>query len=199
MRGSMRGPFEAWQRTVWLWSLPLAFCVLNLLIFAFYHSFYAGEVERLDALYHQGEKDLTVLTAETQQIESFLARIDNQQDDIRALYEDRFQTQSERFLKAILEVRRLASEAGLRPTSFSYPQVEAGRLVQRRIQFAVQGTYQQLRTFINFLELTDQFVALDSVSLAETGTADILGIQLQLSTVFTTDGSESFEVEVVEP
>ncbi|MEE8523137.1 MAG: hypothetical protein V3T72_04330 [Thermoanaerobaculia bacterium] len=194
----MRGPFEAWRRTIWLWSLPLAFCVLDLLVFGFYHSFYAGEVERLDALYHQGEEELAALEAESQQIEDFLVRIDNQQDDIRALYEDYFQTQPERFLEAILEVRRLASEAGLKPTSFSYPQDEAGSLIQRRIQFAVQGTYQQLRTFINFLELTDQFLALDSVSLSETGGTDTLGIQLRLSTVFTADGTESFRVEAVE-
>jgi len=193
----MRSRFEAWRRTVWLWSLPLAFVVLNLLVITFYHSFYAGEVERLDALYHQGVRDLAALEAETGQIEGFLVRIDDQEDRIRALYDEHFQTQSRRFTKAILDVKRLAADAGLAPTSFSYPQSQAGGLVQRQIQFSVQGTYQQLRTFINLLELADQFLALDSVSLSESG-ANTLGIQLVLSTVFTVDGSDGFREEATE-
>jgi Tfp pilus assembly protein PilO len=193
----MRSPFEAWRRLLWLWSLPLAFCILNLLVFTFYHSFYAGEVERLDLLYRQGETDLAALETESREIEEFLARIDDQQDHIHSLYDSHFQTQSQRFLKAIREVERLATEAGLRPTAWSYPQSEAGGLVQRRILFSVQGTYQQLRTFVNFLELTDQFLTLDGVTLSESGT-NTLGIQLALSTVFTADGTEAALVEATE-
>ena len=45
----MKRPFEAWRRSLVLWGLPVGFCLLNLLILGFYFSFYAGEVERLEA------------------------------------------------------------------------------------------------------------------------------------------------------
>ncbi len=187
-------PFESWRRTIWLWGLPFAFCVLNLLVFAFYHSFYAGEVERLDALYQQGKDNLAALNAEGRQIEIFLARIDRQEENIEALYADHFQTQSERFLRSIREVEKLAVDAGLEPASWAYPQDRSSDLVRRQIMFSVQGTYQELRTFINLLELTDQFLTLDSVTLAEGG-PNTLGIQLVLSTVFTEEGSGNAPAE----
>ena len=63
-------------------------------------------------------------------------------------------------------------------------------LIQREIQFSVEGTYRQLRTFINFLELTDQFLTLRGVALSEGG-ADRLSIRLQLSTVFAAGAAEA--------
>ncbi len=38
----MTSLFDNWRRHLWLWVLPLGFCVLNLLGIAFYHSAFAG-------------------------------------------------------------------------------------------------------------------------------------------------------------
>ena len=79
----MKSRFEAWKRTLWVWSLPLAFCVLNLVVFTFYHTFYAGEVERLEALVERGHDEIEALEAETAKVEDFLARVEQQQSNVR--------------------------------------------------------------------------------------------------------------------
>ena len=65
-------------------------------------------------------------------------------------------------------------------------------LVRRNVNFGVTGTYDQLRTFINFLELTDQFLTLESVNLGG-GAAERdprLRIRLSLATYFVRDEAD---------
>ncbi len=185
----MRRPFEAWRRSLTLWGLPFIFCLLNLLVLGFYFSFYAGEVERLEQDNEIAEADLAELSRRSEEIEAKLVRIEAERRSIRALHRQHFQTEAERFTRAIQEVKVLARDAGLNPTSFSYPQrpLQEEGLIERQIQFSVDGTYRQIRTFINFLELTDQFLTLNGVSLSEGG-PDRLRIRLQVSTVFAADG-----------
>ncbi len=182
--------FDNWRRYLWLWVLPLGFCVLNLLGIAFYHSSFAGQVERLERRNQAASNTLEQIKDERSLIEDFLARIETHREDVQGLHRDRFQTEEERFTEVIGEVKRLARQAGLRPSSWNYPRspFSGHKLVQRNINFSVNGTYDQLRNFINFLELSDHFLTLNSVSLGGTGESGnpSLGIQLSVSTIFTT-------------
>lgn len=185
----MSNSFERWRRTLWIWGVPLAFCVLNLLGFVVYRSVYAGEVEKLEERYDASVAELEGLRRQSAGIEAALERIEAQSQGIEQLYDVYFQTEPERFTRAIKEVKRLAREAGLDPTQFSYPleELDQAGLVRRGIGFSVEGTYRQLRTFINFLELTDQFLTLNSIKLSETGTDSRdprLNIRMELSTIF---------------
>ena len=62
------------------------------------------------------------------------------------------------------------------------------------INFAVQGNYQQVRRLINLLELSQQFVIIDQITLASSEN-DRLTLNLQLKTLFrdttTTPGRDS--------
>lgn len=184
----MTGGFESWRRSLWLWAIPVAVCLLNLLVLGFYYSVYAGEVERLEASNLKARNELASLRQQSEKIEAYLGRIEAQGDDIQRLYDEHFQTEAERFTKVLQEVKKLARDAGLDPTAFSYPQevLENQGLIQREIQFSVEGTYRQVRTFINVLELTDEFLTLSGVSLSEGG-SDRLSIRLRLTTVFIDD------------
>lgn len=182
----MKGPFEAWRRNLPLWAIPLGFCLLNLLGLAIYRFSYSGEVERLVDRRQQGEKTLAALRTESEEIDVFLVRVEAQDAAVERLYSEHFKSPAERLTDVFGEARRLARNAGLHPTSFSYPQQTLeGRdgLVLQNIRFGVQGSYRQMRTFINFLELTDHFLTLNSISLSEAG-PDLLSLQFQLSTVF---------------
>jgi hypothetical protein len=190
----MKGPFEVWRRSLWIWVLPVAFCLLNLGGFAVYHSVYAGQVERLEARYQGAEDELAALRAEVEQIDGFLARIAGEEAAVHRLYSEHFLTEAERFTRSIREVKELARKAGLDPTSFSYPQEQlgGGELIRRGIVFSVEGTYRQLRTFINFLELDQQFLALEGISLSEASydpNNPTLAIRLQMWTIFARPGA----------
>lgn len=182
--------FEVWRRTLWRWAAPLAFCVVNLVVLWIYFQFYSGRVERLSDELTQTQGYLENYRTELAENKAFLASLEEQEKQVGSLYKDHFQTESERFTAAIREVKRLAREAGLKPSNLSYPYSgkAAYGLSGRDINFSVDGTYRQVRTFINFLELSDHFLTLREVGL--TGTSEgnrrepTLGIQLKVTTYF---------------
>lgn len=182
--------FDTWRRHLWLWSLPLGFCVLNLLAVAFYHWAFAGQVERLESRYQTASETLEQTQNEQVVIRDSLDRVAALRVNVLGLHRDRFKTEERRFTETIREVKKLARQAGLKPTALSYPRKPfAGHgLIQRNINFSVRGSYEQLRNFINFLELSEYFLTLNSVTL--TGGDDPrqpgLGIKLEVSTIFTT-------------
>lgn len=186
----MISPFEVWKRTLWRWAAPLAFCVANLIVLAIYFQFYAGRVDRLSERLDDTQSRLQSYQEEHAESQAFLASLQQQEQQVDALYVDHFQTEQQRFTSAIREVKRLAREAGLQPSNLSYP--SSGKasyeLAGRDIIFSVEGTYRQMRTFINFLELSDQFLTLREVGLtgSEGGNRKEprLSIRLRVSTYF---------------
>ena len=188
--------FEVWRRHLWLWVVPVGFCVLNLLAYSIYRSAFADKVERLERRYQQATDQLAASEQERQLIEAFLAKVASQRAQVDGLYGGHFQTESQRFTRVLQEIKSLAERAGLEPTTLSYPRKVYGEhgLVRRSIRFSVNGRYEQLRKFINFLELTDHFIALESVTLGDTQERNLLGINLQLSTFFSLREISSQEI-----
>ncbi len=182
--------FDSWRRHLWLWVLPLGFCVLNLIGVAVYHWAFAGQVESLEKRYQTSSNRLKQYQDEQVVIEDFLTRIESHKTAVKGLHRDRFRTEEQRFTEVIQEVKKLARQAGLRPTALSYPSrpFTSHRLIQRNINFSVKGSYEQLRNFINFLELSEHFITLNSVTLGggEDPREPGLSIQLVVSTIFTT-------------
>lgn len=186
----MNSFFDNWHRHLWLWVLPLGVCVLNLLGIAFFHSAFAGQVERLERRNQSATDTLEQIKAEQLVIKDFLSRIETHKGAVQGLHGERFQTEEQRFTEIIREVKKLAQQAGLKPASLSYPKsyFSDHRLIQRNINFSVKGTYDQLRNFINFLELSEYFLTLNSVTLSgvEEQRDPSLTIRLVVSTIFTT-------------
>ncbi len=181
--------FEAWRRHLRAWTIPLVFCVLNLIGVVIYRSTFAGNVELLQNRVKTAQADLANLKAERSAGEAFVENDGKRQEAMRRLHAEHFATRAERYTTVITEARRLATEAGLAPRSFSLPttKLEDWELNQLRIAFPVDGTYDELRTFMNFLELTDQFLTLERISLADGGgqpNNPTLSIQIELSTMF---------------
>lgn len=180
--------FKAWRRRLNWWLIPLVVCLVNALGVLFYQVKLAGNVEGLQGLFDTTSKTQNDLAARQQESEAFLAKVEDSQESQRKLYEESFSTSEKRFTGMLREVRRLVAQAGLEPKKFNYPEaLLIGELKQRQVVFSVQGTYNQLRTFINFLELNEQFLTLERVSLS--GSSDgkaghSLSIQISLSTIF---------------
>ncbi len=182
--------FEVWRRHLLLWAVPVGFCVLNLLAYVIYQSAFAGKVEGLERRYQQAVEQLEAIENERLVIQEFLETVESHRTEVQGLYRDRFQTESERFTRALQEIKSLAKRAGLEPSALSYPKQTFGehRLVQRMIRFSVTGSYEQLRKFINFLELTDHFFTLQRVTLGDGGDGGggkQLSINLEVSTIFS--------------
>jgi hypothetical protein len=99
----------------------------------------------------------------------------------------RFSTRSERLTNISAEVERLARQAGLDPRSLTSPELDVAELglTKRSFIFSVNGTYVELRRFINLLELSPSFLTLEEVKLSGGGEGgEELQISLRLSTLF---------------
>lgn len=183
----------AWRARPLLWGVPLAIVAIALGLFVFYRVAYAGEVEALQGRYATETATLQTLIAQRREFESHLQRVSSSSEGVSELYLDHFSTEAERFTATIAEIRRLARAASLDPTSFSYPTVDLGELELRRVaaSFNVEGTYDQLRRFINLLELSDHFLILEQVTANQGANSNEanprLAINLTVSTIFASE------------
>ncbi|MDP9360365.1 MAG: GspMb/PilO family protein [Acidobacteriota bacterium] len=166
----------------------------NTIFFFTYRVQYVSRLEDLDARLEQTQARLqqahrTRITAEQQ-----LAACKKVQSDLQILYNERWSTPMQRLTALIDEVKRLAAASHLEPPSYQFTNSETKNNGTRgsvgtttvSIAFNVQGTYEQVRRLINLLELSDQFVIIDGISLASNGTATdkTLTLNIRLKTLF---------------
>jgi Tfp pilus assembly protein PilO len=197
----MKDQAEIWRQRIWVWLPALLFFLANAVAFSVYRFGYAGQVQSLEAdLQSVKEQRLTPLEQRRAVLERRLLRARNAETAVRQLYTDLFSTRSQRLTSATSEVKSLARKAGLNPKTISYPEqeIEDYGLVKRSFVFPVEGTYGELRQFLNMLELTDSFLTLEGVTLSEE-TRDQgpeLHMSLTLSTLFASEAGDR-EVGVV--
>jgi Tfp pilus assembly protein PilO len=177
-------PPSLFRRHLWRWLVPLVLVVVFASVLSTYRAIYAGRLAALRAQISSEEKDLERLGSERADLDALVDRARAGKTGIETLYEDTFSTERERFTSVLREVRELAERSGLRVESFSYPTeaIEDFGLIERQIVFNVEGSYDQLRRFVNFMELADNFVVLRNVDASEGRSG--LRIHLELSTLF---------------
>jgi Tfp pilus assembly protein PilO len=183
----MRLP-PAWRARWWSWALALAFALVNLAVLVAHPGRTGAGFAEMKQELEEETRTLQALVEKEGAVERVLRDARSGRQALDELYRVRFATQAERLTQLITEVKRLAQRAGLEPASISYPEESIDRfgLVRMSLVFGVQGTYTQLRTLINLLELSDLFLVLERVALS--GSADsVLGINLQVSTFFVRD------------
>jgi hypothetical protein len=181
--------FEIWRQRPWAWLVPLVVLALNLAVFGFYRVAYAGRVEDLQARAGSESAELARLERDRQRLEALRQRIGVNREGMGELREDWFSIEAERLTRTIARLKELVRDAGLSPQSYNYPssRIEGQDLVRRDFVFQVEGSYEQIRRFINFLELTEDFLILEEVTLDESrGTAGNprLRVRFLISTVF---------------
>ena len=175
---------RVWRLRIWFW-IGVGLCVINAGLLSTYRGVYAGRFEALEAEIAEVRNLRTRTTQEVARREGQVATVEATRSRVASLYREGFATERERLTDLIREVKELANRSGLRPGSISYPEerLEQYGLVQKSLVFTVEGNYTQLRRLIDQLEMTDTFVALESISLSEA--TPNLRIDLRLSTLFS--------------
>lgn len=197
----MRDHSEIWRQRLWVWLPALLFFLANATAFTIYRLGYAGQVQSLEANLEEVDQELAPKAQQSRALEQRLQRARATEMAVRNLYEDVFATRSERLTKVTTEVRTLASKAGLsNPRTIAYPQdeLEDYGLTKRLFVFSVEGTYAELRQFINLLELTESFLTLEAITLSEENDENEgpeLRMNITLSTLFAQEpGAEASSV-----
>lgn len=188
---------EIWRLRLWVWLPALLFFLANATAFVIYRFGFADRVAALEASLDKREKELAPLATDRARLERLIQRSQRNDQEIRRLYDEQFSTRSQRLTRVTAEVRQLARSAGLDPRVITYPEedIEQFGLIKRSFSFSVEGTYLELRKFINLLELSQSFLTLEEVTLGEGGEegAPDLRMQLGLSTLFAHEPGDAVD------
>ena len=172
----------------------------NTVFFFTYRVQYVSRLQDLDSRQEQAQAQLDQARNASITAEQQLAAYKKVQADLQVLYNERWSTPMQRLTALIDEVKRLAAASHLQPPSYAFTTTESKPLVGATgpstkgsigtttvgIAFTVQGTYEQVRRLINLLELSDQFVIIDGISLASDGSGSdkTLTLNIRLKTLF---------------
>lgn len=215
----MRAPGEIWRQRLWVWVPALVFFLANATAYTVYRFGFADRVAALQEDLKTERERLEPLQAREKKLRGLLERSRQNEIQIERLYAESFSTREQRLTKIQDEVKSLARKAGLDPKNLSYPQqdIQQYGLVKRSFIFSVEGTYIELRRFINLLELSGSFLSLEQVTLSQgsgsqpaqrgRGGAVVepasegseLRINLTLSTIFANDPSSSNASDAASP
>jgi Tfp pilus assembly protein PilO len=189
----VRSPGEIWRQRLWVWVPALAFFLANAGAFAVYKLGYAGRIESLQETLDDQKRQLHELSAQQRNMQEMLARVRTNEQQVEQLYAERLSTRSRRLTGITSEVKELARKSGLVPRAITYPEedIEEFGLVKRSFVFSVEGTYVELRQFINLLEVSRSFLSLDEVRLAGGTEGPELRIDLSISTLFAKESEDA--------
>jgi len=176
----------------------------NAIFFFTYRVQYVSRLDDLDTLKEQSQGRLDQARNTRIAAQQQLAAYKKVQNDLQVLYNERWSTPAQRLTALIDEVKKLAAASHLEPPSYQFTTGEPKNATTATsgikgsigtttvgIAFTVQGTYEQMRRLINLMELSDQFVIIDGISLAASGAAEenkttqkILTLNIRLKTLF---------------
>jgi Tfp pilus assembly protein PilO len=165
----MRSRGEIWRLRAWVWVPALLFFLANATAYTIYRFGFADRVAALEGSLKDQKERLQPIEARKKKLAGLLELSRRNQVEIEHLYSETFATRKQRLTNITAEVKSLASRAGLRPRSLSYPEKEIQQygLIKRSFVFSVAGTYVELRKFINLLELSNSFLTLEDVTLSQ--------------------------------
>ena len=176
-----------WRRRLWVWLPALVIVILNLAFLSTYRFLLAGQAQLRSMRVERAEEELIGYEADRAELRDLLQRAKLNRDRLDEFYARWLASESERLTRVIGEVRDLAQRAGVEPSTFNYPEedLQDYGLLRRSIAFSVRGSYLQLRTFINLIELSDYFLMLEDVQLSEQGQGDsVVRVNLKVSSLF---------------
>jgi hypothetical protein len=174
----------------------------NTMFFFTYRVQYQSRLDALDTRMDEVQRDLDAARNGRIQAERTIASYKKVEADVAEVFDEHWSTQRRRLTLMIAEVKRLAVASSLVPASYSFEKgaskavttgsrsKEALGASEVGVAFTVKGSYQQARRLINLLELSRQFVIIDSIGLAA-GESDTLTLNLHLKTLFRDDPADA--------
>ena len=182
-----------WRARLKIWLPALILVVLNLGVLSTYRFLLAGQAQIQAGRVERRQARVAELEAERLVLEETVTDVKRNRELVDRLYEGWLTPESERLTAVIGEVRGLAQAAGVEYSSFSYPDqlLEEEALVKRSLIFTVEGTYLELRSFINLIEVSDLFLILESVRLTGgSREGPQVRVSVTVSTLFVLDGPD---------
>jgi len=166
----------------------------NLVFFLTYRVQYQTRLDEMDERLAQAEGQLAKTKRQRADAEMSLAAYRKVERDVQLVYDETWSTQPKRLTALIAEVKRLAVASNAVPRTLSFGRSETSESPGAKkvkpvgarevsIGFSVMATYDQVRRMINLFELSNQFVIIDQIALAQAD-ANQLTLNLRIKTLF---------------
>jgi hypothetical protein len=166
----------------------------NVVFFLTYRVQYQSRLDEMSARLDQAKGQLEKTRRARAEAELSLQAYRKVERDVQLVYDETWSTQPKRLTALIAEVKRLAVASNAVPKTLSFARAEAeDKTATRRskevgarevsVAFSVLATYDQVRRMINLLELSNQFVIIDQIALAQVE-GNQLTLNLRIKTLF---------------
>jgi len=167
----------------------------NVIFFLTYRVQYQSRLDAMDERLAEAEAQLVKSRQGRSDAERQLQAYKKVEAEVSNVFEEHWSTQPRRLTLLIGEIKRLADASNAIPRAYSFSTAEArveatrgrGGLVvgakEVGIAYTVEASYDQARRMINLLELSQQFVIIDEISLTSSA-ENKLNLNLKLKTLF---------------
>ncbi len=191
-----------WRERKWLLLSLGLFLLVNLLFFFTYRLRFEERLKEMDERVATAKQGLAAAKSQHATARRDRATYDQVQKDLQHVYTQIWSTPEERMTSLISEIYRLAQMSQLQPVGgYKYDPGEGKRGREEigtetfEIAYGVVGRYDQIRRLVNLIELSNQFIIIDSITLQNGDTSSALQMNLTLKTLFkTTNVSETSEL-----
>jgi Tfp pilus assembly protein PilO len=173
---------NAWFRYWYVWVLPLAVVVLNVVWLAGLRSTLVGQDSVLAQRLSDAQAALSRLESQAGQLgrtEKALAQLRENLDALRTV---EMAPMRKRLVPFLMDVLKRTQDAGLKVERVSYAahREEKSGLVSFSAGYGIKGTYEQIRRCAFLLESSPEFIVLDGLALRGDEHASSLEVAVQL-------------------
>jgi hypothetical protein len=187
-----------WREKRILLIVLVLILLANVVFFFTYRVQYQSRLDELDTRLDQAQSQLDAAKKSRLAAENTMKGFRDVEKDVALVYDQYWSTEGARLTEMIGEIKHLAVASNLIPESYSFDRREAvgsenaSNATRREgdvgaievgVRFGVAGTYAQARRLINLLELSQQFVIIDQISLSA-AEGEQLSLALHLKTLF---------------
>jgi Tfp pilus assembly protein PilO len=191
-----------WREKRILLLILAALLLGNVVFFLTYRVQYQSRLDEMDERLEQAEGQLERTRHSRADAEAKLLSYRKVERDVQQVFDEHWSTRPRRLTRLISEVKRLADASNAVPRTYSFGTNDEAKSTVRTaggrdvavganevsITFSVDASYDQIRRMINLLELSQQFVIIEGVSLSSGG-EDKLNLSLRLKTLFRDEES----------
>ena len=189
-----------WREKRVLLLILAALLIGNIVFFLTYRVQYQSRLDEMDERLAQVEGELDKTRRSRAEAEAKVLAYRKVERDVAQVFDEHWSTRPRRLTLLIAEVKRLANASNAIPKTYSFGEDDEARIItggargrevalganEVSINFSVDASYDQIRRMINLLELSQQFVIIEGVSLSAGG-ENQLNLTLRLKTVFRDD------------
>jgi len=177
-------------KRIHLVRLLLLALAVNIIVFFIFVRPNRAQISNLQDRYGQLRSEVRAQKQQLQILHTRLARLQQGQKDLKHLYSQVLTPKRTGVTDIRLELETLLSSLQIQKQDFSYRYqiIKDMDLQQFTLGVPVQGSYRNIRQFINSIERSNHFLILERVNLSSEQSDQQLNLDFQLSTYLTLDG-----------